>query len=342
MRRIALMVLSTALSIAVGALLFEGIARIAFDDGMDFDLEMWKYARDLKRVSANPAIAHEHRPNTGGVYMGVPVQINSIGLRDRELAAGGKPVGRVRTVMLGDSLTFGWGVRAEDTPSRQLEALLNGTSAPDPRYEVINTGVGNYNTPMEVAYFVTEGYKFDPDVVVLNYFINDAEPTPYRKQSWLGEHSAAYVVFASAIDKVSRILLGRADWKTYYRDLYEPEEPGWQQAKASIHRLASFCRERGYKLILVSYPELHDLKDYPFPEVTGAVERIAFSEHIPFLDLRPSVMDLAPDTLWVSPSDAHPNRIANERFSKAMADVLTETYPELFGMSASVATENSQ
>ncbi|MCA1405022.1 SGNH/GDSL hydrolase family protein [Ensifer sp. IC3342] len=309
---------------------------------MDFDLEMWKYARDLKRVSANPAIAHEHRPNTSGVYMGVPVRINSIGLRDREFVANRASVDRVRTIMLGDSLTFGWGVRSEDTPAKQLEALLNGTSDTQPRYEVINAGVGNYNTRMEVAYFLAEGYKLDPDVVVLNYFINDAEPTPHRKQSWLSEHSRAYVVFSSAIDKLSRLLLGRSDWKTYYRDLYGPEEPGWQQAKAAIHRLATFCRERGYKLILVNYPELHEVKHYPFPEVTEAVKRVAASGQIPFLDLRPSVADLAPDTLWVSPTDAHPNRIANERFAKSIANTLAETYPELFGVSAGVAMENVQ
>ena len=35
--------------LAFGALLLEGVTRVVIDDGMDFDLEMWKYARDVKQ-----------------------------------------------------------------------------------------------------------------------------------------------------------------------------------------------------------------------------------------------------------------------------------------------------
>ena len=84
-------------------------------------------------------------------------------------------------LMLGDSLTFGWGVRIEDTPAKMIERTLNEGSAA-PRFEVINAGVGNYNTVQEVIYFLDKGQNLNPDVVVLNYFINDAEPTPLKKR----------------------------------------------------------------------------------------------------------------------------------------------------------------
>lgn len=335
LKRAPLAVLATAFSLALCGLMIEGMARTVFDNGMDFDLEMWKYARDLKRVSAEPAIGHEHIPNSSGVFMGVPVSINSIGLRNREI--GPVAAGTTRVMMLGDSLTFGWGVKEEDTPSRLLETVLNGGNQGAPKYEVINTGVGNYNTQMEVAYFMTKGIELKPDVVVLNYFINDAEPTPRRHEVGWGEYSQAYVVLASAVDKISRIFLGRADWKAYYRGLYEDDQPGWTEGQDAMRRLISFCREHGIKLVLVNYPELHEVKQYPFPEVTGAVEKIAESEGVPFLDLRPSVEDLVPETLWVSPSDAHPNRIANERFAAAIAGTLERSYPDLFAGAGSVA-----
>ena len=335
LKRALLAFVATAFSLALCGLMIEGMARTVFDNGMDFDLEMWKYARDLKRVSAEPAIGHEHIPNSSGVFMGVPVGINSIGLRNREI--GLVAAGTTRVMMLGDSLTFGWGVKEEDTPSRLLETVLNGGSQGAPKYEVINTGVGNYNTQMEVTYFMTKGIELKPDVVVLNYFINDAEPTPRRHEVGWGEYSQAYVVLASAVDKISRIFLGRADWKAYYRGLYEDDQPGWTEGQDAMRRLISFCREHGIKLVLVNYPELHEVKQYPFPEVTGAVEKIAESEGVPFLDLRPSVEDLVPETLWVSPSDAHPNRIANERFAAAIAGTLERSYPDLFAGAGSVA-----
>jgi lysophospholipase L1-like esterase len=322
-------ILSIAASLVAGAVLLEGASRWLLDDGMNFDVEMWKYARDIKRVSANPEIGHEHRPGTSGFYMGVPVQINSTGLRDREFDMTGKSKGVVRTLMLGDSLTFGWGVRVEDTPSKLLESLLNAQHT-SPQNEVINTGVGNYNTAMEVAYFFDRGMKFKPDVVVLNYFINDAEPQPHRHQAVLTEYSYAYVMFSSAIDKISREFFGKADWKTYYKNLYGSGEPGWNAAQAAIQRLAVYCRENHIKLLVVNYPELHQLRNYPFPEVTEAVAATVKRNDVDFLDLLPTIVDLDPASLWVSPTDAHPNRIANVRFAQAIGEKLTQDFPDIY------------
>jgi lysophospholipase L1-like esterase len=320
--------ITVAASLVVGVLLLEGAARWVLDDGMDFDIEMWKYARDIKQISDIPEIGHEHRPETSGVYMGVPVAINALGLRDHDLPLA-KPEGTIRTLMLGDSLTFGWGVRAEDTPASLLEAQLGGPPT-GARNEVINSGVGNYNTVMEVAYFLDRGHKLDPDVVILNYFINDAEPSPKRRTApWL-EYSQAYVRFASAIDKLSRQYFGKSDWKAYYSGLYRDDAAGWLAAQDAITRLAEYCRTHDIKLLVVNYPELHQLRDYPFPKVTAGVEAVARANDVPFLDLLPSIRELAPSSLWVSPTDAHPNRIANERFAAAIAGTLQQAFPEMY------------
>jgi hypothetical protein len=152
----------------------ELFVRVVIDDGLQFDLEMWKYARDLKRIADNPLIGHEHVPNSAGHFMGVDVKINSKGLRDREIPYQRDPSLR-RILMLGDSIALGWGVPIDETFAKRIEQL---SKTGGPALEVINTGVGNYNTIMEVEYFLQEGYKFQPDIVVLNYFINDAEPVP--------------------------------------------------------------------------------------------------------------------------------------------------------------------
>ena len=183
---------------------------------------------------------------------------------------------------------------------------------------------------MEVAYFFDKGWLFKPDVVVLNYFINDAELRPQRHRAILSEYSQAYVIFASAIDKLSREYLGKANWKTYYEDLYKDGASGWSEAQAAIRRLAAYCHEHDIKLLVVNYPELHELKDYPFSEVTEAVAAAAERNDVDFLDLRPSVVDIEPANLWVSPTDAHPNRIANTRFAQAIGDKLRQDFPEIY------------
>ncbi len=314
--------------LAVGLAMTEAAARLILDNGMHFDVEMWKYARDLKRVSDIPGGGHEHRPLTSGVYMGVPVSINAFGQRDREIELEAAD-GVVRTMMLGDSLTFGWGVAVEETPSKLLEGLLNEAGG-GVSHEVINTGVGNTNTAMQVAYFLAKGQAFHPDTVVLNYFINDAEPTPHRKGSWLVERSMAVVMLASAVDKAWRLALGGADWREYYRDLYTPDRQGWAEAQDAIAALAEYCRAHGINLLVVNYPELHELSDYPFARETELVRESAEAHDLPFVDLTPSVHDLQPESLWVSPTDAHPNLIANRRFAPVIEAKLREAFPQIY------------
>ena len=38
--------------------------RVIFHESMNFDIEMWKYARAVKRLATDPAIGHEHTPGT--------------------------------------------------------------------------------------------------------------------------------------------------------------------------------------------------------------------------------------------------------------------------------------
>lgn len=311
-----------AIGIAVSLVAVEVASRTLLDDGMNFDLEMWKYARDIKRTSPNERIGHIHAPNTSGFYMGVPVSINSLGLRDREYALE-KPADTVRILMLGDSLTFGWGVRAEDTVAKKLEDRLNAGGGR--AVEVINTGAGNYNTVMEVERFLESGQKLGADIVVLNYFINDAEPVPSRRESYILERSYAAVFLAGRLDILQRTYFGKADWKEYYRNLYSDTSQGWTDAKDAVRRLHEYCRLNGIRLVIVNYPEMHELTPYPFQDVTEKLAALAGSMSVPFIDLLPSIAAFKPETLWVSPMDAHPNNRATEAFTATLEAALRNT-----------------
>ena len=315
------------IGLVVALLLLELATRYVLDDGRNFDIEMWKYASDIKRVSDIPELGHEHTPNTEGFYMGVPVTINSMGLRNDEISLA-KPDGVVRILMLGDSVTFGWGVLQNDTVAAKLQELLNATPGAT-SIEVINSGVGNYNTVQEITYFLSRGIELDPDIVVLNYFINDAEPTPQRHNSSILEHSYLAVFAMGRIDALMRTYFGKEDWKDYYAGLYRPDAPGWQAALKSMDDLIAYTQANGIRLLIANYPELHQLDPYPFEKVTAAVEEVATSHGVAFVDLLPSVVPLVPETLWVSPEDAHPNAVATDRFADALAETLRTQFPDL-------------
>ena len=310
------------LTVVVFFVLLEIGVRIVMSNGMNFDVEMWKYATRLKTVSPNYEIAHEHVPNSSAHLMGADVEINSKKLRDKEYAYE-KPAGVTRILMLGDSLTFGWGVEAQDTTSKILERELNANAPNGRRFEVINTGVGNYNTTMEVAYFFEDGRRYDPDIVILNYFINDAEETPRRHSGFMSEYSEAYVFLAGRYQVLKRQLTGRNNYLDYYSGLYADGAAGWEKAKAAITALSKYARENGIKLLIANHPELHRLDDYPFENVTRMLQAHAASLDIPFLDLLASVKGEEPETLWVTREDPHPNRKANTLFARRMKNYLT-------------------
>lgn len=306
--------LALAFALAVIYAGAEAYVSFAVDDGMQFDLEMWRYSREVKRQSANPALGHEHRPNARAHLMGVEVTTNSQGLRDREFDPT-PPPGRTRVLMLGDSLTFGWGVPGDKTYSKQLERMLRQAGRD---VEVINSGVGNYNTEMQVAYFLERGIHLKPHYVVLNYFINDAEPTPRYESSFLARHSRAYVYFASRVDAALRQanLGSRSEWQSYYTSLYQPENVA--RVAAAVERLAQRCREAGIKLFVANYPELRNPANYPFTRVDETVERIAAQNRLRYVSLLPAVRDLDPPSLWVTRPDPHPSVAAHEAFAREL------------------------
>ena len=304
-------------SVTLSFLTFELYVRAFVDNGMNYELEMWKYAKLLKQVSDDPNIGHEHRPNTKVRLMGVDIATNNVKLRDRVFSLEHPPVS-FRILMLGDSITFGWGVEAEDSVTQQLEQEFM-KRFPGRKIDVINAGVGNYNTSMEVSWFLSKGITFKPDMVVLNYFVNDAEITPKRRSGVLRENSAAFIFLASRFDAL-RSRYGNNDWLRYYRALYKTNAPGWLVAQARIRELAKACKERNIKLAIVSYPELHKLTPYPLSSINDALATIAKDLGVLFVDLHPSVKDEIPQTLWVTPDDAHPNATANRKYTRILAN----------------------
>jgi len=95
---------------------------------------------------------------------------NNRGLRDTRNFAYDKPPGVLRVLSLGDSHTQGYEVRQEATFSAVLERYLEAHSV---RAQVLNAGVSGFSTAEELAYLISEGYKYKPDVVVVGFYAND-------------------------------------------------------------------------------------------------------------------------------------------------------------------------
>jgi lysophospholipase L1-like esterase len=274
-------------------------------------MEMWKYAVALKQPVNDPLLSFAHRPNRSAFLMGVPFSTNSAGLRDREFARE-KPPGVRRIVWLGDSTTVGWGVPLENTAPKILERELNASGAG--RFEVLNCGVGNYDTVQEVEHYLTIDRAFHPDLVILEYFINDAEPVPREHNTGLAGHSYLAAFAISRFDGLLRLTGLRPQWRDYYTSLYRDGSPGLDAAKDALQRLAETTARDGAGLLVAILPELHQINGtYSFAAEQQKIEDYLAARKIRTIDLLPCLQGHGPEAgLWITPGDAHPNAKANE------------------------------
>ena len=306
------------LTVLLCCLAAEVVLRVIFARSLDFSMEMWKYATTLKQPVSDPRLSFAHRPNSSAFLMGAQVDINSHGLRDREYSES-KPPDVFRVLMLGDSTTFGWGVREEDTAAKFLERKLNANPPPGySKVEVLNAGVGNYDTVQEVTYYETRGRVFNPDLVILVFFINDPEPVPIEKKGFLIDRSYLIAFATNRLDGILRHAGVRPDWKQYYSSLYDDDKPGFQACKGALKSLASSTRSNGSKVLVAMLPELHQINgdSYPFKAAHQKIKDILAPEHVPVIDLTDGLKDHGPeDTLWVTALDDHPNAKANNLIS---------------------------
>ena len=292
--------------------------RLVFARSLDFSMEMWKYAVSLKQPVPDARLSFAHRANRSAFLMGVPFSINSAGLRDREFPRE-KPPGVYRIVWLGDSTTVGWGVPLAGAAPKILERELN--AAGRGRCEVLNAGVGNYDTVQEVEHYLTMDRSFHPDLVILEYFINDAEPVPRERSVGLLGRSYLAAFVLSRFDGALRLAGLRPRWREYYASLYRDGSPGLEAAKDALGRLAAVTAQDGTGLLVAILPELHQINGaYPFEKEQRKITDYLASRRIRTIDLLNCLRGHGPETgLWVTRADAHPNVKANTLIAGCVA-----------------------
>jgi hypothetical protein len=190
--------------------------------------------------------------------------------------------------------------------------------------EVVNTGVGNYNTVQEVAMYELLGRRFRPDLVLLNYFINDAEPVPAQRTNPLLKHSYLAMWAWGRLNTLARMAGSGKAYDDYYRDLYLDGNPGWAAARDAFGDLARSTEVDGIPLQMFLLPELHAVgPDYAFADVHRLVVDAARKRGIlRVTDLAEQFSREKPEDLWVSLDDAHPNARGHRIIAEGIIRVL--------------------
>ena len=277
---------------------------------------MGRYSKELKTASANPILGHEHLKNTSAILQSVNIRLNELGMRGAPIPP--RSPGKRRIVLLGSSITLGWGVPEEETLAVRLEELFQRNHED---VEVLNAGVGNYNAVRYVELFLTRLRTLQPDDIVVHYFINDAETLEPGGGNFLVRHSQlAATVWTIA--KQYSAGVGERGLEEHYRKVYAPDAPGYLAMKNALRRLSDYTQEHGIRLYLAMMPDIHNLTDYRFGYIHELLREISGELGYNYIDLYPGFAGLTPEAIWSIPGDPHPNGYGHQ----IMADTL---YPAL-------------
>jgi lysophospholipase L1-like esterase len=298
-----------------------------------------------------PQVTHLESPLLGWVLppgldaytIDAPVHVNDLGYRDDPMPRA-KPPDELRVLGLGDSFTFALGVRFEDLWVQQLERMLADRLGPGRPVQVVNAGVAGYNTRQELIFLETDGWRLQPDVVVVGFYWNDLvgndEPLPdlattprYHPERLAWERGAreqGHLIPAPIRNRLRRsvllyqlttrvkqlrdaLLAEPGEYSLVQRALLEGDErflaPYWEATTRRLRELAASAAAHDVPVVLMAFPMENEIRfEFPAMRMADDLREAWGPTGMPFIDLGPAYREaLEAGRNPFLPYDLHPN-----------------------------------
>ena len=277
-------------------------------------------------------IPYVHRPNLSGARgRGLSVvNTDSLGLRSTAAGEsyGARGPGEYRVAVVGDSVTFGEGVReASDTFAKVLEGELNRRQA-GARVRVFNFGASAYSVRVMEATLRRRMLAVEPNLVLLAII-----PADFNLARTPGVDSHGYLSddklsgFLSR-DSRARLVLRRLHSLYMLRDVIYPlldrgakaedviAAGGVPDSYAFVRAFAQDAARGGVDCRVVLLPSLNS-------GFRPVVEQLK-ADGVPFIDLSPLSAEFTPEQFRASRFDRHPSAAVHRRIGEALADRILE------------------
>lgn len=308
------------------------------------------YTPKGRRLIPNAHVLIRHHNLSG---RDIKIDINSLGFRDRELLLI-KAADELRVLVLGDSITFGDYLEADEVYVEQAEKVLQA-AMPGRKIEVVNGGVGDVGLKEEVDILEERGLSLNPDVVVIAFYLNDSRPPwgfPGEEGSYgfLRRHS----VLAQSVYR--RLLLtrwvrekgkSRFEWTIAAKNSQWQQSPelfnqmvakaqydwgaawkeeSWPGIDRQLQRLQALQAQHRFSVAVMVFPVKYQvyadfLDDTPQQRMRHEAEKFGFA----YLDLLPLLRAKNRPPLFYD--HCHPKEPANALIGQALAEFLQQ---ELF------------
>jgi len=281
------------------------------------------------RESKIPGLIYELAPDKHSNALSLPISTNSYGMRDDEpVISDTDHVHRI--IAIGDSFTFGYGVRGEDSYPNVLEKMLNRENGAK-KFEVLNLGLGGYSTQQEAIVLKYKGLMWDPELIIIGYVLNDPEidplqplPAYFSETEWW-----QYVNIFRLIAKLKNIynvqVLGGGDYFIYLHN----DKRKWQSVVTGFESVRDSAAANNIPVLLVVFPMIvnEDTKskeefwgNYLYKDLHKRVTNLAEDNGFYVIDLYDYYSSYPPLELKVSPRNHHPSELGHKVASEAIFD----------------------
>ena len=175
---------------------------------------------------------------------------------------------------------LGWGVDNQ----KVLNKVIEKQSKKDNRnWATLNSAVGNYNTERYVNHFFEYNQNLNPDTIIIQYFINDAEILTSNKGNIITQNFHLGVIlwryFSLFKDDLNRLNI-----LEYYKEIYKKEKKN-KIVKNNLIKMQNHCTKHGIRCILVYTPDIDLLKSgYEFNFIKKYISNITEEIGMEFLD----------------------------------------------------------
>ena len=258
------------------------------------------------------------------------VRYNKHGYRDYEYSLK-KPEGVFRVLILGDSQTFGSGIKnLEETWVKKLEAKLQNERRNE-SIEVLSISGPGWNSDTHLYELFKNGFKFNPDLVILAYYHNDI-PFPISVNCNSSERKVVTNInifqsykLSSFIDFRINRLLEKFGEKPSYPDCLNQvyDSIGWQMNKFYLDIMGLALSVQKIHFMITVIPLIHKLDNsYPLLGPHEKLKEFAQQRNLEFLDFyEEGFKNLDANNLKISKTDHHLNHnagdiVASTLFSK--------------------------
>lgn len=327
-----LVVSSIALSLLSIIVVGEVVCRVFFPD------DHLRYAKDSEAL-------YYYEPNQDGILelsdgvSSIPIKINDLGFRGGAIQPKGKKI-----LVLGDSFTFGWGVRNHETFSSRLNEWFAD------EITVINGGQPGYGIFQMNATLRRVGPKIMPDLVIVVLWQGDLlrqPPNPEEREHFFKRQAVSRLFKSSVLlthiyRRVEKLLVLIGQDKLVFRvgeggkshvvdkkEIVEQHLRGWRADEPRLISMQEQAARYGNGMLLVLWPkeDFASVAEEGLADtLTEIITEFAQDKRIPFISVQSAMRSVPKKSELLIPKDLHPTPLAHCLAAKVIAEKLQELH----------------